>query len=211
MFFVLLWFCESPDYYSLIWDRNKTKLHRQNNGQVMDMFFAYQNIQGLSALPLEYLLDYNSVYIINLSIKCGFVFVSDFVFKICYLISKKSLSELWECGGYWVTSQLYRDTLKTHAAALVSVKRKKILKVFWNDALTSLLLTSTNVQHLQKISIHLSKGNENHSSWDNHCHSLLSITSRKITVRQILNCWTDECAENASHRSRSDFILSIVQ
>lgn len=63
----------------------------------------------------------------------------------------------------------------------------------------------------KKKSIHLSKENENHSSWDNHCHSLLSITSRKITVRQILNCWTDECAENASHRSQCDFIPSIVQ
>lgn len=132
---------------------------------------------------------------------------------LCISNDLANLTRLLICHNFlmWMifSQSVSLQTLWTHVQLFLFLWRRKKFKNFcWNNGETSLLLTSTNVQHLQKKLIHLSTENWNNSSWNNHCHSLLPTTSRKMVVRHTLNCWTDEFAENALHRN---FNLSIVQ
>lgn len=105
---------------------------------------------------------------------------------------------VWGILSHLAASQRpFEDTCSSSCFCEEEKNPKRFLKQCFDKPTSDICKCSASA----KKSIHLSKGNENHSSWDNHCHSLLSTASRKITVRQILNCWTDECAENASHKS----------
>lgn len=91
----------------------------------------------------------------------------------------------------------FTEALWTQAIVLVSVEKKNLkglLKQRWDQPTSDIYKCSASAKK------YLSKENGNHSSWNNYCHSLLSSTSRNIVVRHMLNCWTNEFAENALHK-----------